>query len=326
MFERFTEKARRTIFFARYEASQFGCPYIETEHLLLGLLRENKALANQILPSDTSHEVIRKQIEARTTTRSKALTSADIPLSRECQRVLTYAAEEADELSHKHIGTEHLLLGLLREKDCFAAQLLNERKVFLDEAREQIGRGSAESLGRPPKSPGLPLGYNAHKLLYNTATETLILELHRRDSLLLSRLFARRKDAEAYEEIGSPADDVAYESPVTCEKHPLVLFNSLRWDKQHKESHWEGVYSFNLNTKELLARISPEKLVLSEKPHDRSWIVQLVSLSDDAQRVSAKIGVEKMVSGNGVVDYYLAYIDLRSREVHVLSRLMDVHF
>ena len=66
MFESYTEKARRVIFFARYEASQFGSPYIETEHLLLGLLREDKALTNRFLRSHASIESIRKQIEGRT--------------------------------------------------------------------------------------------------------------------------------------------------------------------------------------------------------------------------------------------------------------------
>lgn len=112
MFERYTEKARRVIFFARYEASQFGSPYIETEHLLLGLLREDKALTNRFLRSHASIESIRKQVEGRTTIREKVSTSVDLPLSQECKRVLAYAAEEAERLSHKHIGTEHLLLAL----------------------------------------------------------------------------------------------------------------------------------------------------------------------------------------------------------------------
>ena len=73
MFERYTEKARRVIFFARYEASQFGSPYIETEHLLLGLLREDKALTNRFLRSHASVESIRKQIEGHTTIREKGL-------------------------------------------------------------------------------------------------------------------------------------------------------------------------------------------------------------------------------------------------------------
>ena len=96
MFERYTEKARRVIFFARYEASQFGSPYIETEHLLLGLLREDKALTNRFLRSHASVESIRKQIEGHTTIREKVSTSVDLPLSNECKRVLAYAAEEAE--------------------------------------------------------------------------------------------------------------------------------------------------------------------------------------------------------------------------------------
>src|SRR5215468_10686961 len=144
MFERYTEKARRVIFFARYEASQFGSPYIETEHLLLGLLREDKALTNRFLRSHASVESIRKQIEGHTTIREKVSTSVDLPLSNECKRVLAYAAEEAERLSHKHIGTEHLLLGLLREEKCFAAEILHERGLRLPTIREELARTSQE--------------------------------------------------------------------------------------------------------------------------------------------------------------------------------------
>src|SRR6201996_4013438 len=144
MFERYTEKARRVIFFARYEASQFGSPYIETEHLLLGLLREDKALTNRFLRSHASVESIRKQIEGHTTIREKVSTSVDLPLSNECKRVLAYAAEEAERLSHKHIGTEHLLLGLLREEKCFAAEILHERGLRLVAIREELQRTTQE--------------------------------------------------------------------------------------------------------------------------------------------------------------------------------------
>src|SRR5437667_11076894 len=147
MFERYTEKARRVIFFARYEASQFGSPYLETEHLLLGLLREDKALANRFLRSHAAVDSIRKQIEGHRTMREKVSTSVDLPLSHECKRVLAYGAEEAERLKHKHIGAEHLLLGLLREEESFAAQLLRERGLTLDSVREHVhqsGRQIAE--------------------------------------------------------------------------------------------------------------------------------------------------------------------------------------
>jgi hypothetical protein len=144
MFERYTEKARRVIFFAGHEASQFGSPYIETEHLLLGFLREDKALTFRFLRSHASVESIRKQIEGHTTIREKLLTSVDLPLSNECERVLAYAAEEAERLSHKHVGTEHLLLGLLREEKCFAAEILHERGLHLSTSREELARTSQE--------------------------------------------------------------------------------------------------------------------------------------------------------------------------------------
>ena len=138
MFERYTEKARRAIFFARYEASQFGSPYIECEHLLLGLLRENKALTNRFLRSHASVEAIRKQIEGHRTIGEKISTSVDLPLSNECTRVLAYAAEEADRLSHSHIGTEHLMLGLLLEENSFAAGIMRERGLELQAVREGV--------------------------------------------------------------------------------------------------------------------------------------------------------------------------------------------
>jgi Clp amino terminal domain, pathogenicity island component len=159
MFERYTEKARRTIFFARYEASQFGSPYIESEHLLLGLLREDKALTHRFLCSHASVESIRKQIEGHTMFREKVSTSVDLPLSNECKRVLAYAAEEAERLSHKHIGTEHLWLGLLREEKCFAAAILRERGLTLAQLRDEFAEVSPDdsALGRIPRVRQIPL-------------------------------------------------------------------------------------------------------------------------------------------------------------------------
>jgi len=154
MFERYTEKARRVIFFARYEASQFGSPYIETEHLLLGLLREDKALTNRFLHSHASVESIRNQIEQNTMVREKVSTSVDLPLSNEGKRVLAYAAEEAERLSHRHIGTEHLLLGLLREERSFAAAILHERGLRLPAVREEMARGKVgPETERTPDAP-----------------------------------------------------------------------------------------------------------------------------------------------------------------------------
>src|SRR6476469_9341799 len=139
MFERYTERARRVLFFARYEASQLGSVSIETEHLLLGLIREGKGLTSRIFArSHLSLENIRKEIEGRTVFREKVSTSVEIPFSAETKRVLQFAAEEADRLLHNYIGTEHLLLGILREERSVAATILMEKGMRLNTVREDI--------------------------------------------------------------------------------------------------------------------------------------------------------------------------------------------
>jgi hypothetical protein len=138
-------------FLARYEASQFGSPQIETEHLLLGVLREDKALANRLLASHARVEELRNSITGRGNTGLKIATSVDLPLSHESKRALAYGAEECERLHQKHIGTEHLLLGLLREEKCFAAQLLREQGVTVELVREQVRQSE------PPSAPGRSL-------------------------------------------------------------------------------------------------------------------------------------------------------------------------
>ena len=156
MFERYTERARRVLFFARYEATQLGSTQIETEHLLLGLIREGKGLTSRIFArSNLSLESIRKEIEGRTVFREKVSTSVDIPFSAETKRVLQYAAEEADRLMHTYIGTEHLLLGILREERSVAATILYEKGMRLSSVREDIVQLLNEKTApvRPKETP-----------------------------------------------------------------------------------------------------------------------------------------------------------------------------
>ena len=107
MFERYTEGARRVIFFARYEASQTGSPYIETPHLLLGLLRQGAQLFRQlgITAAEPVAEECRKAVGVG---RTKLSTSVDLPLSNESKKVLAWAADEAERLGSKGIGVQHL--------------------------------------------------------------------------------------------------------------------------------------------------------------------------------------------------------------------------
>jgi ATP-dependent Clp protease ATP-binding subunit ClpA len=136
MFERYTEKARRTIFFARVESSKLGGPFIETEHLLLGLLAADKSIFVRYPGgAELSELKIREEILRAGTVRPPISTSVDLPLSNECKRILAYGADEAERLEHHNIDTDHLLLGMLREDACFAARLLVDRGLQLDQAR-----------------------------------------------------------------------------------------------------------------------------------------------------------------------------------------------
>ncbi|PYQ11194.1 MAG: ATP-dependent Clp protease ATP-binding subunit ClpC, partial [Acidobacteria bacterium] len=156
MFERYTERARRVIFFARYEASQLGSSSIETEHLLLGLIREGKGLTSRIFSkSHLSMESIRKEIEGRALYRDKVSTSVDIPLSSESKRTLGYASEEAERMLHNYIGTEHILLGLMREEKSVAAAILAEKGMRLSAVREDIVQllNEKANIGKAKETP-----------------------------------------------------------------------------------------------------------------------------------------------------------------------------
>ena len=144
MFEKYTEKARRVIFFARYEVSELGSKSIGTEHLLLGLLREDKALISRFLPDDVSTDMLRAQIEAEIIKGEKISMAVEVPLSAESKDVLKYAAEESENLGHRHIGTEHILLGLSRKKDSLAERVLRGNGIDLVTMRQQIKSGAGD--------------------------------------------------------------------------------------------------------------------------------------------------------------------------------------
>jgi len=139
MFERYTEKARRVIFFARYEASEYGSAYIETEHMLLGLLREDPSLM-KCLPRAQGTE-IRTEIEKHITRHERISTSVEIPLTTESKKILELAAEESNRRGQRHIGTEHLLLGMLRMETSLAGKILRARGVNMEALEEQIAKG-----------------------------------------------------------------------------------------------------------------------------------------------------------------------------------------
>jgi len=137
MFEKFTEKAKRILFLARYEASQQGSKQINSEHILLGLLKEAEEITRELFTrANVSMDLLQAELERRSSFREKLSTSVEIPFSAETNKVLQYAEEEADRLMHANIGTEHILLGLLRMEDSTVGRMLAERGMRLFAVRE----------------------------------------------------------------------------------------------------------------------------------------------------------------------------------------------
>jgi ATP-dependent Clp protease ATP-binding subunit ClpC len=151
MFERYTEKARRVIFFARYEALQYGSETISPEHVLLGLMREDKTISARFFPFRHSLTVdtIRREIEERIVPRERIPQSAELHLAPETKRILAYTKEESERLGSRKIGVEHLLLGILREEASIAAEILYQYGVRLHGVREKITRHSGAPGRRP---------------------------------------------------------------------------------------------------------------------------------------------------------------------------------
>jgi uncharacterized protein (TIGR03435 family) len=155
MFNRFTQRALRVLFYARSEVSQLGASAIEPEHILLGVLDDGKGLGSQILTrTGGALDHFRGDIVRHLTSRERVPGSHEIPFSASCKRALQYAAEEADRLSHNYIGTEHLLLGLLREERSVAAEVLAARGLRIEGVREAIIE--LLSRGEQPEPPGPP--------------------------------------------------------------------------------------------------------------------------------------------------------------------------
>ena len=146
MFDRFTERARKVMGFARREAQRFHHEYIGTEHILLGLIQEGQGVAANVLKSMAIDlEKIRREVEKIVKSGPAMEPSVQIPFTPRAKKVVELALEEAGNLGHNYIGTEHLLLALLREQEGIAAHVLMALGVRLDEVREEV----IEFLGGP---------------------------------------------------------------------------------------------------------------------------------------------------------------------------------
>ena len=146
MFERYSERSRRIIFFARYEALQYGSPVIAPEHILLGLMREDKTLAARFFPfrNDIGTDKIRAEIEDRIVVRDRIPQSAELHLSPQTKKVLFYANEESRSLKNRFVAPEHILVGLLREERSVAAEVLFQFGLRAMDVRTELTRQNNE--------------------------------------------------------------------------------------------------------------------------------------------------------------------------------------
>ncbi|MCL0046031.1 ATP-dependent Clp protease ATP-binding subunit [Nitrospinaceae bacterium] len=139
MFKRFTERARRVIILAREEAELYRHEYLGTEHILQGVIKDGGGIAVAIIhKTGTDLTQLKKELEKNLPRSSSSLIIGDIPFTSRAKKILEYAVEEARSLNHNYIGTEHLLLGLLKEKEGVACRILNGFGVYFDDVKEQI--------------------------------------------------------------------------------------------------------------------------------------------------------------------------------------------
>ena len=139
MFNKFTERARKVILLAKEEAKRFNHDYIGTEHILLGLIREGEGVAAAVLQKlGLSPEKIRLEVEKLVQSGPSTMVSGDIPFTPKAKKVIELAMEEARSLGHNYIGTEHLLLGLIREGEGVASQVLMNLGLDLNRVRNEV--------------------------------------------------------------------------------------------------------------------------------------------------------------------------------------------
>ena len=161
MFERFTDRARKVMALANQEAQRFNHEYIGTEHVLLGLVKEGSGVGANVLKNlEVDLHKVRMEVEKLVKSGPDMVTMGKLPQTPRAKKVIEYAIEEARALNHNYVGTEHLLLGLLREQDGVAAQVLMNLGLKLDDVREEVlhllGAGVDQEEGAQPRPSGRP--------------------------------------------------------------------------------------------------------------------------------------------------------------------------
>ena len=152
MYERFTDRARKVMQLANQEAQRFNHEYIGTEHILLGLVKEGSGVAANVLKNlDVDLKKIRMEVEKIVQSGPDMVTIGRLPHTPRAKKVIEYCNEEARNLNHNYVGTEHLLLGLLRDQEGVAAQVLMNLGLKLEEVREEVLNLLGHSTPMPPE-------------------------------------------------------------------------------------------------------------------------------------------------------------------------------
>src|SRR5262245_27265767 len=190
MFDRFTDRAKKVMSFARQEAMKFNHEYIGTEHILLGLVQEGSGVAANVLKNmNIDLEKIRHEVEKIVKTGPSMVTMGQLPFTPRAKKVLELSMEEASQLSHNYIGTEHLLLGLIKENEGIAAQVLMNLGVKLEEVREEVLEflGASDNNNEEESEPQEQQGQAQSTPQANTKSKTPALDSFGRDLTELAR-------------------------------------------------------------------------------------------------------------------------------------------
>jgi len=199
MYERFTDRARKVMQLANQEAQRFNHEYIGTEHILLGLVKEGSGVAANVLKNlDVDLRKIRLEVEKLVQSGPEMVTMGKLPQTPRAKKVIEYSMEEARNLNHNYVGTEHILLGLLREQEGVAAQVLMNLGLKLEEVREEVlnllghglegGEGTgSERGGREAAGGGGGIGESSGSSGKGSKSKTPALDSFGRDLTELAR-------------------------------------------------------------------------------------------------------------------------------------------
>jgi len=337
MFERFTESAGSSIFYAKYCATSLGSSFVSSEHLLLGIFAEED-LATHLLRPASLATIISQIKQERSSGPGTWPEGANLPLSDEAKEILRLSAEEADRLQDKNIGNEHLLMGLLKEGKCYAADLLMKQGVSLETLQEQLASVRKDPFQAPrtslrhllPGDPtwaelGIPEGYAWPQLVFNPPAETMILQVKCRHIWLPTRLFIKHKDAEKYMQLGTPDEMTSYESPVTSLKQPLLAFNVMTWRKSESGvgGDWKELQVIDLRTGIVQNSIKHGEVILPEG-FDQCSVGDLLAMSDNGGQVYVRALLSN--ASQSRIIHVLAILDLNLKRLDPISKLRGVFF